>query len=64
MPGLHSANISAKLLQKLGGGTLIGPLLIGLSKPAQIVPLGATVNDLVTAAAIAAHEAISEPLLL
>ncbi len=64
MPGLHTANISAKLLQKLGGGTVIGPLLIGLSKPVQIVPLGATVNDLVTAAAIAAHEAISEPLLL
>jgi malate dehydrogenase (oxaloacetate-decarboxylating)(NADP+) len=36
MPALHSANISAKVLQKIGGGTLIGPLLIGLSKPAQV----------------------------
>ncbi len=58
MPALHSANISAKMLQKIGGGTLIGPLLIGLSKPAQIVPLGATVSDLVTAAALVAHDAI------
>ena len=58
MPGLHSANISAKLMQQIGGGTVIGPLLSGLSKPAQIVPLGATVNDLVTAAALAAHDAI------
>ena len=58
LPGLHSANISAKLLQRIGGATIIGPLLIGLDKPAQIVPLGANVNDLVTAAALVAHEAI------
>src|SRR3546814_6530635 len=49
MPGLHSANITAKLMQQAAGGTVIGPLLIGLDKPAQVVPLGATVNDLVTA---------------
>ncbi len=58
MPALHSANITGKLLQHLGGGTVIGPLLIGLSKPAQIVPIGTTVNELVTAAAIAAYESI------
>ena len=58
MPALHSANISAKLLQQIGGNTVIGPLVIGLAKPAQIVPMGATVNDLVTAAALAAHDAI------
>ncbi|MCG8596835.1 MAG: NADP-dependent malic enzyme, partial [Kiloniellales bacterium] len=58
MPALHSANISGKLLQHLGGGTVIGPLLIGLSKPAQIVTTGATVNEMVTAAAIAAYEAV------
>jgi malate dehydrogenase (oxaloacetate-decarboxylating)(NADP+) len=59
MPGLHSANISAKLLQHIGGSTVIGPILIGLSKPAQIVQLSATVNDLVTAAALAAYESIT-----
>jgi malate dehydrogenase (oxaloacetate-decarboxylating)(NADP+) len=64
MPALHTANISAKLLQKLGGGHVIGPLLIGMSKPAQIVPLGATVNDLVTVAALAAYDAITETTLL
>jgi malate dehydrogenase (oxaloacetate-decarboxylating)(NADP+) len=64
MPALHTANISAKLLQKLGGGNVIGPLLIGMSKPAQIVPLGATVNDLVTVAALAAYDAITESTLL
>jgi malate dehydrogenase (oxaloacetate-decarboxylating)(NADP+) len=57
MPGLHSANITAKLMQQAAGGTVIGPILIGLDKPAQVVQLGATVNDLVTAAALAAYDA-------
>ncbi len=58
MPALHTANVSAKLLTQLGGGTVIGPLLIGLTKPVQIVELGATVSDLVNMAALAAHDAI------
>jgi malate dehydrogenase (oxaloacetate-decarboxylating)(NADP+) len=37
---------------------VIGPLLIGLTKPVQIVELGATVSDLVNMAALAAHDAI------
>ena len=57
MPALHTANVSAKLLTQLGGGTVIGPLLIGLTHSAQIVELGATVSDLVTMAALAAHGA-------
>jgi malate dehydrogenase (oxaloacetate-decarboxylating)(NADP+) len=56
MPALHTANVASKLMHKLGGGTVIGPLLMGLEKPAQIVPIGATVSDLVTAAAFAAHD--------
>jgi malate dehydrogenase (oxaloacetate-decarboxylating)(NADP+) len=58
MPDLHSANISAKLLQKLGGGTAIGPILIGLAKPIQVVQMGATVNDMVSGAVLAADAAI------
>ena len=58
MPGLHSANITAKLLPRLGGGTAVGPLLIGLASPVQIVNVGATVSDLVNLAALAAHDAI------
>ena len=57
MPALHSANISSKLLQELGRGTVIGPILVGLSKPVQIAAMGATVSDLVNMAALAAHEA-------
>ncbi|MDE1149247.1 MAG: NADP-dependent malic enzyme [Azospirillaceae bacterium] len=58
MPALHTANIGSKLLQKMGGGTLIGPLLIGLEKPAQIVQMGATSNELLTAAVMAAHDSL------
>jgi malate dehydrogenase (oxaloacetate-decarboxylating)(NADP+) len=58
MPALHSANISAKLLQELGGGSVIGPMLLGLSSSVQIVAMGATVSDIVQAAALAAHDAI------
>jgi malate dehydrogenase (oxaloacetate-decarboxylating)(NADP+) len=58
MPALHSANITAKLVQAGKLGSSIGPFLIGLSKPAQIVRLGATVNDIVIAATLAAHEAV------
>jgi malate dehydrogenase (oxaloacetate-decarboxylating)(NADP+) len=57
MPGLHSANITPKVVAKAGAGTVIGPLLVGLEKPAQILQMDASVNDLVTAAAIAAYEA-------
>ena len=54
MPGLQSANISAKLLRELGGDDMIGPMLIGLEKPVQIAPMTATASDLVTLAVLAA----------
>ena len=51
MPAFHSASISTKMLQTLGGSTVIGPLLVGLDKPVQIVPLGAKDSDIVNMAA-------------
>lgn len=56
MPALHSANISYKLLQELGGGTPIGPLLIGMDKPVQIVEMGAKVSEIMDIAALAATD--------
>jgi malate dehydrogenase (oxaloacetate-decarboxylating)(NADP+) len=58
MPGLQAANIAPQLLEEMGGGKRVGPLLMGLDKPAQIFDLGATVSDMVNLAALAAHEAI------
>ena len=54
MPAFHSASISTKLLQELGGATVIGPLMVGLDKPVQIVNLSAKDSDLVNMAALAA----------
>jgi malate dehydrogenase (oxaloacetate-decarboxylating)(NADP+) len=54
MPAFHSASISTKLMQELGGATVIGPLLVGLDRPVQIVQLGAKDATLVNMAALAA----------
>ena len=56
MPAIHSAVISTQLIQALGGATLIGPLLIGLEKSVQIVPLGSSVSQILNAATFAAYE--------
>ncbi|HRO32435.1 MAG TPA: NADP-dependent malic enzyme [Brevundimonas sp.] len=56
MPAIHSAAISTRLVQALGGATVIGPLLVGLEKSVQIVPLGASVSEIITAATFAAYE--------
>ncbi len=58
MPGLHSAHISSRLMQRLGGVTVIGPVIDGLQKPVQIVQMGVTVSDLVNHAALAAYGAL------
>jgi malate dehydrogenase (oxaloacetate-decarboxylating)(NADP+) len=58
MPSLHSASIASKMMRKLGGATMIGPLLMGLEKSVQIARMDSTVSDLVNHAALAAHDAI------
>jgi malate dehydrogenase (oxaloacetate-decarboxylating)(NADP+) len=57
MPAFHSASISTKMLQELGGSTVIGPILVGLEKSVQIVSIGAKDSDIVNMAAIAAYNA-------
>ena len=56
MPAFHSASISTKMLQELGGSTVIGPLLVGLTRPVQIVSLGAKDADVMNMAALAAYD--------
>jgi malate dehydrogenase (oxaloacetate-decarboxylating)(NADP+) len=53
MPALHSASVSTRMLQELGGATVIGPLIVGLEKPVQIISLGAKDSDIVNMAAMA-----------
>jgi len=57
MPGLQSANLSAKLLRELGGESVLGPYLLGMQLPVQIAPMTASASDLVTLAVLAAGSA-------
>ena len=58
MPGLQSANISAKLLKELGGNATIGPMLLGMEKPVQILPMTAIAPDVLTLAVLAASDVV------
>ena len=54
---IHSAAISTKLVQALGEVAVVGPILVGLSRPVQIYRLGDSVSGIVTMATLAAFEA-------
>ena len=54
VPARHSASISVKLMQEIGGATVIGPILTGIDKPIQICSTVSSVNDILNMAAIAA----------
>ncbi len=56
MPAIHSASISTKLVQALGGATVLGPILLGLSRPVQICPLSSSVSGILTMATMAAYD--------
>jgi malate dehydrogenase (oxaloacetate-decarboxylating)(NADP+) len=59
-PGLHAAHILTKATPRLTSATSIGPLLVGLSRSAQIVPVEASVNQVLEIACLAAHAAIPQ----
>jgi malate dehydrogenase (oxaloacetate-decarboxylating)(NADP+) len=54
MPGLQSANISAKLLRELGGDSVIGPMLVGMEKSVQVATMSSNASELLTLAVLAA----------
>ncbi|MCE7795926.1 NADP-dependent malic enzyme [Sphingobium sufflavum] len=54
MPGLQSANLSAKLLRELKAGSVIGPMLVGMDRPIQVATMSANASELVTLAVLAA----------
>ena len=56
MPAIHSASISTKLVASLGEATVIGPILLGLSKSVQICPLSASVSKILNMAMMAAYD--------
>lgn len=56
-PNLDAGNISYKLVQQLGGGEVIGPFLMGIKKPANVLQRTCTVDDIVNTVALTALEA-------
>ena len=56
-PDLASGNIAYKLMQELGGAEAIGPVLMGLKKPAHILQLGSSVREIVNMITIAVVDA-------
>jgi malate dehydrogenase (oxaloacetate-decarboxylating)(NADP+) len=56
-PNLDSGNIGYKLVQQLGGGEVIGPFLMGIIKPANVLQRTCTVDDIVNTVALTALEA-------
>ncbi|WP_282170593.1 NADP-dependent malic enzyme [Ruegeria atlantica] len=53
VPARHSASISTKLMQEMGGANVIGPILTGVDKPIQICSTGSTANDILNMAILA-----------
>ena len=64
MPGLHSANIASRLIDSVGAGKTIGPLLTGLKNSAQIVKVGASVSEIVTLALFAAYDSTNPKAII
>lgn len=56
-PNLNSGNISYKLLQRIGGAHLIGPVLLGLSKAVHVLQRGSEINHIIDMVAIAVVDA-------
>ena len=56
MPAIHSAAISTQLIKSLGGAEVIGPILLGLDRPVQICPLGASVSRILQMATVCAYD--------
>ncbi|ETX28731.1 NADP-dependent malic enzyme [Roseivivax isoporae] len=54
VPARHSASISVKLMQEMGGATVIGPILAGLDHSIQICSTNATASDILNMAVLAA----------
>jgi malate dehydrogenase (oxaloacetate-decarboxylating)(NADP+) len=55
-PNLEAANISYKLMQRLGGAEAIGPCLLGMNKPINVLQRTAEVDEIVNMAMITVLE--------
>ena len=56
-PNLEAGNIAYKLVQQLGGGEVLGPFIMGVKRPANVLQRTCTVDDIVNTIVITALEA-------
>ena len=56
-PSLEAANISYKLLERIGGAEVIGPVLLGMGKSVHVLQAGDEVQKIVRMAAMAVMDA-------
>ncbi len=56
MPACHSAAIATSMLQQLAGAMVLGPMIVGLDRSVQLIPLNANDSDIVNMAALAAYD--------
>lgn len=61
-PDLASGNIAYKLLQRVGGAEAIGPILLGMKKPVNVLQRGAPASEIVNMTAITTVEAQTKTL--
>ncbi|MHB1844304.1 MAG: NADP-dependent malic enzyme [Deltaproteobacteria bacterium] len=59
-PNLDAANIGYKLLWRLGGAEVVGPILMGMQRPVNVLQTGASVRDIVNLATVTALRAQGE----
>ena len=58
MPDLDAANIAYNMVKVFGDGLPVGPMLVGLKRPAHVLTEAVTVRGIVNTCAVAAVEAI------
>ena len=56
-PNLDAANIAYQMLERVGGAEVIGPVLLGMHKPVNVLQMGCSVQAIVNLAAITALRA-------
>jgi malate dehydrogenase (oxaloacetate-decarboxylating)(NADP+) len=62
-PNLDAANIAYQLLEAMGGAEVIGPVLLGMHKPVNVLQMGTSVQSIVNLAAITALRAQGDEFL-
>jgi malate dehydrogenase (oxaloacetate-decarboxylating)(NADP+) len=62
-PNLDSANIAYQMMSRVAGAEVIGPVLLGMQKPVNVLQIGSSVQQIVNLAAITALRAQGDQFL-